>query len=104
MNEPVLFMLCVESGQMKDINSSGVGILDDVQNDGKRKQLLIPSDLEGRRCPHCGSRRYFLVFRMIKGRDLGLLAARCSRCRRPRSLMPHELLHSGICTEACDQP
>jgi hypothetical protein len=79
---------------MKEINSDRAGILDDVQSDGKKRKLLIQSDLEGRMCPHCGSRRYTLVFRIVRGRYIGLLAARCSRCRQPRSLR-RELLPNG---------
>lgn len=77
---------------MNEINSNQAGILDDEQGDGRKRKLLIQSDLEGRMCPHCGSRRYTLVFRMIRGRYIGLLAARCSCCRQPRSLMRRELL------------
>jgi len=80
---------------MKEINSDRAGILGDVQSGGGKGKLLIQSDLEGRRCPHCGSRRYTLVFRMIRGRYIGLLAARCSRCRQPKSLIRRELLPYG---------
>jgi len=80
---------------VKQINSDRAGILDDVQSDGRKRKLLIQSDLEGRMCPYCGSRRYTLVFRMIRGRYSGLLAARCSRCRQPKSLIRRDLLPYG---------
>jgi len=56
------------------------------------KKLPIERDLEGPICPSCGSRRYSLFIRMVSGRYSGLLAARCSRCREPRMLIPDEFI------------
>lgn len=77
---------------MKEINSAAAGTCGDMQSERRGSKLLIQSDLEGHMCPYCGSRRYVLVFRMIRGRHSGFLAARCSRCRTPRSLRPQDLL------------
>jgi hypothetical protein len=76
---------------MNEKNSHLTAIAGGVQSDESGKQFPIQSDLEGRICPNCGSRRYCLVFRITTGRYNGLLAARCSRCREPRTLVPDEL-------------
>jgi predicted RNA-binding Zn-ribbon protein involved in translation (DUF1610 family) len=77
---------------MKGKNSQRTAMVGGVQTDESGRKVPIQSDLEGRTCPNCGSRRYSLVFRVImRGRFNGLLAARCSRCRKPRTLIPDEL-------------
>jgi hypothetical protein len=76
---------------MKEINRSQSMALHDVQRDKLFGGLPVLRDLEGPRCPHCGSPRYFLVFR-ISGDGLnGILAGRCSRCRNPRELKAEEI-------------
>lgn len=62
------------------------------RSEGPGRALLIQRVLEGHKCSHCGSRRYFLVFRMVGGQQSGLLAARCSGCRALRELVPEELI------------
>jgi hypothetical protein len=77
---------------VKEKNPCLSAALGGVQSAESGRKPPIQSDLEGRTCPNCGSRRYCLVFRVIRGRYNGLLAARCSRCREPRTLLPDELI------------
>jgi hypothetical protein len=77
---------------MKEKNPLLTATVGGVKSDESGKHLPIQSDLEGRICPNCGSRRYCLVFRVTRGRYNGLLAARCSRCHKPRTLEPDELM------------
>ena len=76
---------------MKEINRSQSTALHEVQRDKLFGGLPVLRDLEGPRCAHCGSPRYFLVFR-ISGDGLnGILAGRCSRCRSSRELKASEI-------------
>lgn len=67
-----------------------VGAGDPKQEQSPRR-LPITRDLEGRRCAHCGSCRYILVFRGSGDGWNGILEARCSRCRNPRKLTVGEV-------------
>jgi len=76
---------------MKEINRSQSMALHDVQRDKLFGGLPVLQDLEGPRCAHCGSPRYFLVFRISEDGLNGILAGRCSRCRNPRELKADEI-------------
>jgi hypothetical protein len=76
---------------MKEINRSQSMALHDVQRDKLFGGLPVLRDLEGPRCPHCGSPRYFLVFRISGDGRNGILTGRCSRCRNPRELKADEI-------------
>ena len=76
---------------MKSMNLSRTVSAGKVWREQGAERLPIQGDLEGRVCVRCGSRRYFLVFRVIKDSRSGVLAARCSRCREPRELTPDEI-------------
>lgn len=77
---------------MKENDPRGARREGERQTEATIKKLPIERDLEGQVCPNCGSRRYSLFIRMVSGRYSGLLAARCSRCREPRMLIPDELI------------
>jgi len=77
---------------MKENDPRGARREGERQTEATIKKLPIERDLEGHLCPNCGSRRYSLFIRMVSGRYSGLLAARCSRCREPRMLIPDELI------------
>ena len=53
--------------------------------------LPVLRELKGPHCAHCGSLRYFLVFRVSHDGRNGILAGRCSRCRNPRELKADEI-------------
>ena len=76
---------------MKAINHSQSMAFSDVQQDRFIGGLPVLRDLEGPICAHCGSPRYFLVFRVSDDGRNGILAGRCSRCRNPRELKAGEI-------------
>ena len=63
----------------------------DVQRDKHIGGLPVLRDLEGPICAHCGSPRYFLVFRVSGDGRKGILTGRCSCCRNPRELAVGEI-------------
>jgi len=63
----------------------------DTQNRKNYGGLSVLRDLEGAVCAHCGSLRYFLVFRVVGDGRNGILAGRCSRCRNLRELEAGEI-------------
>ena len=76
---------------MKEINRSQSMPFHDVQRDKLIGGLPVLHDLEGPLCAHCGSPRYFLVFRISGDGRNGILAGRCSHCRNPRELKADEI-------------
>lgn len=76
---------------MKEINRSQSMAFHDVQRDKLIGGLPVLRDLEGPMCAHCGSPRYFLVFRVSGDGRNGILVGRCSRCRNPRELKASEI-------------
>ena len=76
---------------MKEINRSRSMAFHDAQREKLIEGLPILRDLEGSMCAHCGSPRYFLVFRVSGDGRNGILAGRCSRCRNPRELNASEI-------------
>ena len=76
---------------MKEINRSQSMALDDVQRDKLFGGSPVLRDLVGPRCAHCGSPRYFLVFRISGDGRNGILTGRCSHCRNPRELKADEI-------------
>lgn len=63
----------------------------DVQRNKLIGGLPVLRDLEGSICAHCGSARYFLVFRISGDGRNGILVGRCSDCRNPRELNANEI-------------
>jgi hypothetical protein len=53
--------------------------------------LPVLRDLKGPLCAHCGSFRYFLVFRVSRDGRNGILGGRCSCCRNPLELAADEI-------------
>ncbi len=88
--------LWVVGGAVKELKPYQTATRDDVQSQRMKSGVPIERDLEGHICPNCGSRRYCLVIRVTGGRYNGLLAARCSRCREPRMLLPDELIPQAM--------
>ena len=76
---------------MKEMNHTQSVAFSDVQRDQNIGGLPILRDLKGPICAHCGSLRYFLVFRVSGDGRNGILAGRCSRCRNPRELVAGEI-------------
>ena len=76
---------------MKEINHSQSMACPDVRRDKLVGGLPVLRDLEGPMCAHCGSPRYFLVFRVSGDGMNGILVGRCSRCRNPRELKASEI-------------
>ena len=76
---------------MKDMDSTQSVTVPNVQRGQNIGGLPVLRELEGPICTHCGSLRYFLVFRVSSDGRNGLLASRCSRCRNPRELAADEI-------------
>lgn len=76
---------------MKEMNLSRTAGPGDMQRLQSAGRLPVQGDLEGHICARCGSRRYCLIFRVIKDSRSGILAARCSYCREPRELAFDEI-------------
>ena len=76
---------------MKAINHSESMSVPDVQRNKLIGGLPVLRDLEGSICAHCGSVRYFLVFRISGDGRNGILVGRCSYCRNPRELRADEI-------------
>ncbi|BCA56183.1 hypothetical protein W02_33230 [Nitrospira sp. KM1] len=80
---------------MQEMNTNRLTLMKERANldtsAGVRK-LPIESELEGQICVHCGSRRYSLVFRMVKGQPGGRLSARCTQCRGYRAFIPDHIV------------
>jgi hypothetical protein len=76
---------------MEAISNAQSLALPDVQRKKLIGGLPVQRDLEGTICAHCGSLRYFLVFRISGDGRNGILAGRCSRCRNPRELKADEI-------------
>ena len=76
---------------MKEMNYTQSVTFPDVQRNQNIGGLPVLRDLEGPICAHCGSLRYFLVFRVSEDGRNGILAGRCSRCRTPRKLTAIEI-------------
>jgi hypothetical protein len=76
---------------MKQMNHAQSVPFSDVRRDKTIGRLPVLRDLEGSICPHCGSLRYFLVFRVSGDGRNGILVGRCSRCRNPRELKADEI-------------
>lgn len=80
-----------EEQTMEDINPDLLRRHSDAQRGLTVSGVPVLRNLEGHRCPSCGSRRYVLVFRLNGNTRSGLLAARCSNCREPKELTPSEI-------------
>jgi len=79
---------------MKEMNHTQSVAFPDAQRDQNIGGLPVLRDLKGPKgpiCAHCGSLRYFLVFRVSGDGRNGILAGRCSRCRNPRELAAGEI-------------
>ena len=76
---------------MKPINHSESMSIPDLQRNKLIGGLPVLRDLEGSICAHCGSARYFLVFRISGDGRNGILVGRCSDCRNPRELNANEI-------------
>jgi len=76
---------------MKDISFGQPETPTNVQGPQRNGGVTILRDLEGHLCAHCGSLRYFLVFRVSGDGRNGILTARCSRCREARELTAGEI-------------
>jgi hypothetical protein len=76
---------------MEAISNSQSLTLAVVQRVKRIGGLPVQRDLEGSICAHCGSFRYFLVFRISGDGRHGILTGRCSRCRNPRGLKAEEI-------------
>ena len=76
---------------MNEMNYSQSGMIPDAQRYQGSRELPVLRDLEGPICTHCGSLRYFLVFRVSGDGRNGILTGRCSRCRNPRQLAVAEI-------------
>ena len=76
---------------MKEMNHTQSVTFSDVQRDQNIGGLPVLPALEGPICPHCGSLRYFLIFRLSGDGRNGILAGRCCRCRSQRELTESEI-------------
>jgi len=76
---------------MKEMNHTQAVTFPNMQRDLNIGGLPVLRDLAGPICAHCGSLRYFLVFRVSGDGRNGILAGRCSRCRNPRELTASEI-------------
>jgi len=76
---------------MKEMNHSQSVTFPNVLRDQNFGGVPILRDLAGPICAHCGSLRYFLVFRVSGDGRNGILAGRCSCCRNPRVLIASEI-------------
>ena len=76
---------------MKAINQPEPMAFPDAQRNKLIGGLPVLRDLEGSICAHCGSPRYFLVFRVSGDGRNGILGGRCSCCRNPRELNASEI-------------
>ena len=76
---------------MKEVNHSDSMICPDVRMELVVGGLPVLRDLEGPLCAHCGSLRYFLVFRASRDGRNGILTGRCSCCHNPRELAADEI-------------
>ena len=83
--------IAVQKERVKEMNHSQPVTFPNMQRDQIVGGLPILRDLEGPICAHCGSLRYFLVFRVSGDGRNGILAGRCSRCRNPRELTASEI-------------
>lgn len=77
---------------MKNVNPLNQPVMScNVERDQNSGRLPVLRDLRGRICPHCGSFRYSLAFRVSGDGRHGILAVRCSRCREPGELTSEEI-------------
>ena len=76
---------------MKVMSSPQPLTVPEVQRDQIIGGMPVQRDLEGPICAHCGSLRYFLVFRVSRDGRNGVLTGQCSRCRNPRKLTASEI-------------
>ena len=76
---------------MKEMNHTQSVAFSDMQRDQNIGGLPVLRDLKGPICVHCGSLRYFLVFRVSGDGRNGVLVGQCSRCRNPRKLTAGEI-------------
>ena len=76
---------------MKEMNYTQSVTFPNMQRDLNIEGLPVLRELAGPICAHCGSLRYFLVFRVSTDGRNGILAGRCSRCRNPRELTAREI-------------
>lgn len=76
---------------MKEMNHTQSVTFPNMQRDLNIGELPVLRELAGPICAHCGSLRYFLVFRVSGDGQNGILAGRCSRCRNPRELTASEI-------------
>lgn len=76
---------------MKEMNHTQSVTFPNMQRDLNIGGLPVLREVAGPICAHCGSLRYFLVFRVSGDGRNGILAGRCSRCRNPRELTASEI-------------
>ena len=84
-------MAVQKEGAMKEMNHTQSVTFPNMQRNLNIGGLPVLRDLAGPICAHCGSLRYFLVFRVSGDGRNGILAGRCSRCRNPRELTASEI-------------
>ena len=77
---------------MKAINHAESMAIPDAQRGKVIGGMPVLRDLEGPICAHCGSVRYFLVFRISGDGRNGILAGRCSYCRNSREFKADEIV------------
>jgi len=76
---------------MEEMNHTQSMTFPNVQRDQSIRALPVLRDLVGSTCVHCGSLRYFLVFRVSGDGQNGILTGRCSGCRNSRELTASEI-------------
>ncbi len=80
---------------MKEMHHTQTMTFPNVQRHQKLRELPVLRDLAGPICAHCGSLRYFLVFRVSGDGHNGILVGRCRRCHNARELTASEI--EGVC-------
>src|SRR5437899_10788362 len=87
------FVIAVQKERVNERDESHPvsGVSRCTERDKNIGGLPVLRDLKGPICAHCGSLRYFLVFRVSGDGRKGILAGRCSRCRNPRELAAGEI-------------
>jgi hypothetical protein len=76
---------------MKETHRVPPVMFKNIKRNQNIKGMPVLRDVQGPRCAHCRSLRYFLVFRVSEDGRNGVLVGRCSNCRNPRELTVGEI-------------